>query len=45
MNAVERVLDGTAPPGYQTPSTAFGADFALDVEGTERVVVEEPSSP
>jgi saccharopine dehydrogenase (NAD+, L-lysine-forming) len=45
VNAVERVLDGTAPPGYQTPSTAFGADFALDVEGTERVVVEEPSSP
>ena len=44
VNAVERVLDGTAPPGYQTPSTAFGADFALDVEGTERVV-EEPSSP
>ena len=45
VNAMERVLDGTAPPGYQTPSTAFGADFALDVEGTERVVVEEPSSP
>ena len=45
VNAVERVLDGTAPHGYQTPSTAFGADFALDVEGTERVVVEEPSSP
>ncbi|WP_103019069.1 saccharopine dehydrogenase family protein [Salinibacter altiplanensis] len=41
--ALQRVLDGTAPSGYQTPSTAFGADFALAVDGTSRQIVEEPS--
>jgi saccharopine dehydrogenase (NAD+, L-lysine-forming) len=40
VNAMERVIDGTAPSGYQTPSTAFGADFVLDVKGTERSIVE-----
>ena len=40
VNALERVLDGTAPSGYQTPSTAFGADFVLDVKGTGRSIVE-----
>jgi saccharopine dehydrogenase (NAD+, L-lysine-forming) len=43
VNAIERVLGGTAPPGYQTPSTAFGADFVLDVSGVERILVEEPA--
>jgi len=43
--AVLRVLDGTAPTGYQTPSTAFGADFVLDVEGTSRSVVEGRPRP
>jgi saccharopine dehydrogenase (NAD+, L-lysine-forming) len=38
--ALLRVLDGTAPTGYQTPSTAFGADFVLDVDGTSRTVVD-----
>jgi short subunit dehydrogenase-like uncharacterized protein len=42
VNGLERVRDGTAPPGYQTPSTAFGADFVLDVDGTERTVVSDP---
>jgi short subunit dehydrogenase-like uncharacterized protein len=41
VNGMERVLDGTAPPGYQTPSTAFGTDFVLDVEGVERTVVND----
>lgn len=41
VNGMERVLDGTAPPGYQTPSTAFGADFVLDVEEVERTVVSD----
>ena len=27
-----RVLDGEAVPGYQTPSSAFGADFVLSVD-------------
>lgn len=40
--AAERVLDG-APRGFRTPSTAFGADFALDLEGVEREFVEEPA--
>ncbi len=30
------VLDGRARPGFLTPSLAFGADFALEVEGTAR---------
>jgi len=33
----ERVLAGGAPVGFQTPSLAFGADFVLSVEGSERV--------
>jgi short subunit dehydrogenase-like uncharacterized protein len=33
----ERVLAGGAPPGFQTPSLAFGADFVLSIEGSERV--------
>lgn len=36
LNAAEQVLGGYAPAGYQTPSTAFGADFVLDVDGVER---------
>jgi saccharopine dehydrogenase (NAD+, L-lysine-forming) len=35
--AAERVLNGTAPPGYQTPATAFGSDFVFDVEGVQAV--------
>lgn len=34
--AVRRVLGGTAPAGYRTPSVAFGADFILEVEGAVR---------
>ena len=30
------VLEGRAAAGFQTPSTAFGADFALEMEGTSR---------
>lgn len=33
----ERVLSGGAPAGFQTPSTAFGPDLVLDVEGSARV--------
>lgn len=33
---VRRVLAGTAPVGYQTPSTAYGPDLALEVPGVER---------
>lgn len=34
---VERVLAGDAPVGYQTPSSAYGADFVLAVDGVTRV--------
>lgn len=33
---VERVLRGEAPPGFQTPSRAYGADFVLEIEGVTR---------
>jgi short subunit dehydrogenase-like uncharacterized protein len=33
---VERVLAGQAPPGFQTPSLAYGPDFVLDLEGVAR---------
>lgn len=39
MTAVEaagRVLAGGVATGFRTPSTAFGADFILGVEGTSR---------
>ncbi len=30
------VLEGRTEPGFQTPSSAFGADFALEMDGTAR---------
>jgi short subunit dehydrogenase-like uncharacterized protein len=33
---VRRVLDGDAPPGFQTPSKAYGPDFVLTIEGVSR---------
>jgi short subunit dehydrogenase-like uncharacterized protein len=36
MAAVRKVLDGDAPPGFQTPALAFGADFVLECEGVTR---------
>lgn len=33
---VERVLAGDAPPGFQTPSLAYGKDLILEVAGTSR---------
>ena len=34
--AAEKVLAGGAKPGFQTPSRALGADFILEIPGTER---------
>ncbi|WP_232703114.1 saccharopine dehydrogenase family protein [Halobacterium wangiae] len=34
--AAQRALDGDAPVGFQTPSSAFGADFVLSLDGVER---------
>jgi short subunit dehydrogenase-like uncharacterized protein len=36
----EKVLDGQAPPGFQTPSLAYGADFILEFGGVNRT--DEP---
>ncbi|MCL5951446.1 MAG: saccharopine dehydrogenase NADP-binding domain-containing protein [Chloroflexi bacterium] len=34
--AVQKVLEGHAPPGYQTPAKAYGPDFGLECEGVTR---------
>lgn len=34
--AVQKVLTGHAPPGFQTPALAYGADFALECKGITR---------
>jgi len=33
----KRAADGQVPSGFQTPSKAFGPDFILEFEGSERV--------
>jgi short subunit dehydrogenase-like uncharacterized protein len=40
LAAVKKVLSGSAPAGYQTPGTAYGADFVLECEGVTREDVE-----
>ena len=40
VTAVARVLAGDAPAGFQTPSTAYGPDWILELEGVEREDVE-----
>ncbi|MCX7706623.1 MAG: saccharopine dehydrogenase, partial [Anaerolineae bacterium] len=37
LAVVERVLAGDVHPGYQTPATAYGPDFALTIPGVSRV--------
>jgi short subunit dehydrogenase-like uncharacterized protein len=36
LAVVEGVLAGQAPPGFQTPGRAYGADFVLDLPGVQR---------
>ena len=36
VEVVRRVLAGDAPTGFQTPSSAYGADWILELEGVER---------
>ncbi|SEN21343.1 Uncharacterized conserved protein [Halorientalis persicus] len=36
LEIAERVLDGDAPAGYQTPAGAYGPDLVLDLPGVER---------
>lgn len=33
---VQKVLNGNAPPGYQTPALAYGADLVMECEGVTR---------
>lgn len=40
VSAAERVLTGTVADGFQTPSTAFGPDFVLECDGTDRTVLK-----
>ena len=43
LAAMQRVLGGGVPPGFQTPGRAFGPDFILQIEGTTRQ--DEPPRP
>jgi short subunit dehydrogenase-like uncharacterized protein len=36
LAATRRVLEGGVDPGYQTPTTAFGPDFVLELPDVER---------
>ena len=36
LEIVRRVLNGDVTPGYQTPSTAYGADFIMGFDGVTR---------
>lgn len=36
LDALEKVLEGSAPTGFQTPSLAFGADFVLECKDVSR---------
>lgn len=40
LMAAKRVLGGDAPPGFQTPSLAYGADFVLGVPNFSRADVD-----
>jgi short subunit dehydrogenase-like uncharacterized protein len=36
VEAARRILAGETKPGFQTPASAFGADFVLALPGTKR---------
>jgi short subunit dehydrogenase-like uncharacterized protein len=36
LAAARKVLGGFAPPGFQTPAGAYGADFVLEIAGVSR---------
>ena len=36
LHVALKVLDGKAPPGFQTPASAFGPDLPLELSGVER---------
>jgi short subunit dehydrogenase-like uncharacterized protein len=45
VTAAERVLEGDVSAGFRTPASAFGADFALELSGTDRELVTDPDEP
>jgi short subunit dehydrogenase-like uncharacterized protein len=40
LAGVERALSGNAPPGFQTPSKAYGPDFVLELPDVTREDIE-----
>lgn len=50
VSAAERLLGedggarGRVPSGFQTPASAFGSEFLLELPGTERELVSAPSA-
>jgi short subunit dehydrogenase-like uncharacterized protein len=44
LEAAERAAQGTAPTGFQTPATAFGPDFILELDGCRRTDLEADST-
>ena len=36
---VQKVLAGNFLPGYQTPSSAYGEDLVMEIEGVKREIV------
>lgn len=44
VEIARRTLTGEVQPGFQTPATAFGPDFALGFDGIERERDTEPRS-
>jgi short subunit dehydrogenase-like uncharacterized protein len=45
VEAARRVLSGDVSDGFQTPASAFGADFVLDAEGVTRTIVDAERAP
>lgn len=45
LAAVRKALGGNAPPGFQTPARAYGADFVLECEGVTREDVALAAPP
>ncbi len=43
VSAAQRTLAGTAPSGFQTPASAFGADFVLECADVQRILLRDSS--
>jgi len=44
VDAAEGVLEGERKPGFQTPASAFGPEFAFEIEGVEYERLEMPET-